>query len=128
MPRKLLLCGGGLFIVLGFVLLVGALLKTGANDAEWRSISRTGLPSKATDFSWTEWRPNDGSVKPFPDGNRSQTVPSEFRIGHARGILFNFTVYEGRVDSDRIIPALGPVWGASIAVSGPFPLLCSGPP
>jgi hypothetical protein len=63
------------------------------------------------------WHYNDGAVHPFsafqPE-QRPEALP-EFRVGHAKGFLFDFIFYQGRFIRDGVtheFPAIGPGWGA----------------
>ena len=117
MLRIALLSFGIILLITGCLLLFFGLAAQGINDGEWRNISETGLPSLADQFSWSAWRPNDGAVYPFstfqPE-RRPEALP-EFRIGHAKGFLFDFIFYQGRFIRDGLtheFPAIGPGWGA----------------
>ncbi len=117
MLRIALLSSGIALIAVGCLLLLFRLLGQGINDSEWRNISKTGLPSVPGKLSWSAWRPNDGSIRPFSSfqtEQRPEALP-EFRVGHARGFLFDFVFYQGRFLEDgdlEVFPALGPGWGA----------------
>jgi hypothetical protein len=99
------------------LLLAASLLTIGINDGEWRNLSERGFFSVPEALVWTPWQPNDGSVTPFTHFRPEEPKPpiAEFRGGRARGILFDFTVYEGRASrgAEANFPALGPAWGAS---------------
>jgi hypothetical protein len=118
MLRIALLSSGIALLVVGCLLLFLGLAGQGINDGEWRNISETGLPSRPDQFSWSAWRPNDGSVYPFSSfqpEQRPDALP-EFRVGHATGFLFDFIFYQGRFQRDGVtqeFPAIGPGWGAS---------------
>jgi hypothetical protein len=117
MRRNVLLTFAGIFTVLGAALLAASFLVVGINDGEWRNISQTGEFSRPNELVWTPWLPNEDSVQPFP-GRRldGRTVGlAEVRRGDAKGLLFDFTVYEGRAilgDVASTVPAIGPGWGA----------------
>jgi hypothetical protein len=117
MVRIALLSSGIALLVTGCVLLFFGLLGQGIDDGEWRNISETGMPSGPERFSWSAWRPNDGSVYPFSYFQREprpETLP-EFRVGHAKGFLFDFIFYQGRFPHEgtvREFPAIGPDSGA----------------
>ena len=117
MLRIALLSSGIALFVTGCLLLFLRLFGQGINDCEWRNISKTGLPSLPEQFSWSAWRPNDGSVypcSPFQTEQIPATLP-EFRVGLGKGFLFDFIFYQGRYSRDgamREFPAIGPGWGA----------------
>ena len=118
MLRLILLGSGVIALALGAVfLLIGLFVGQAINDAEWRNITRTGLPSHAERLQWSAWQANDGTVYPFSNfqPEHRPEVLSEFRIGRGRGSLFDFIFYQGRFvrnGSRNVFPAIGPSWGA----------------
>jgi hypothetical protein len=117
MLRIVLLSVGIGLLIAGCVLLFFGLAAQGINDGEWRNITETGLPSAPDQFTWSSWQPNDGSVYLFSSYQPEQRPDGlpEFRIGHAKGFLFDFIFYQGRFTRDGIthqFPAIGPGWGA----------------
>jgi uncharacterized protein YndB with AHSA1/START domain len=117
MRKKVFLgCGCG-FLLVTIVLMGAAFLTIGMNDAEKRNISRTGLFSKPSELVWTPWAPNDGIAVQFPGYRPDRPRPflAEVRRGHASGLFFDFTVYEGRTvrgDPASTVPAIASDWGA----------------
>jgi len=116
MLRVALFTSGIALFATGCLLLFFTLAGPGINDAEWRTISETGLPSLPERFSWSGWQRNDGAVYPFSSfqpEQRPDRLP-EFRVGRAKGFLFDFVFYEGRYSNEgaiREFPAIGPGWG-----------------
>jgi len=96
-------------------------------DAEWSRIATTGTPSHPEKFTWSEWQPNDGSVnlmssevnfeilRNLPSG-ASQSV-TEYRVGTAKGIFWDYKVCQGRYghdDSAKILGAHRPDLGVEV--------------
>jgi hypothetical protein len=119
MRRRILIVVGCFFLLLGFLLLLGYVLVLGVNDAEWEHLETTGNISDSNLVVWSNWQPDQGLVSPqFP--GPQYILPDqgilEFRKGTGTGMLFDFTVYECRKTSGnttKIVPAIGPGWGAS---------------
>ena len=118
MRRNLFLICGGLFTLIGVLLLAASFLAIGINDGEWGRISKKGVFSGASELVWSPWQanPNEDSIEPF-EGFRTKRVQvlPEVRSGYAKGLLFDFKVYEGRTipgDATSTVPAIGPGWGA----------------
>lgn len=115
---RVLLFGCGVILMLASGLLaLRSFAGQGINDGEWGNIAKTGVPLCMEQLQWSSWQRNDGSVYPFPAfqaEHRPGTLP-EFRIGRAKGFLFDFVFYQGRFTGDGIthdFPAIGPGWGA----------------
>src|SRR4051812_40957197 len=98
MLRIVLLSFGIALLIAGGLLLFFRLSAQGINDGEWRNITETGLPSVPDQLTWSSWQPNNGTVYPFSTYQPEQRPDSlpEFRIGHAKGFLFDFIFYQGR--------------------------------
>jgi hypothetical protein len=109
--RTISIVFGTFLLIISALLWLASFLTIGANDGEWGHISRTGSISHPELFTWTDWKKNDGTIDSFPTGKRCDAT--EFRIGHAHNLFFSFTAYEGRNETIRSFPALGPHWGAS---------------
>jgi hypothetical protein len=117
MLRKIFLVCGCAFLVVTVLLMATAFLSIGINDSERRIISQTGSFSKPDTLEWTPWGENNGAVVAFPGYHPERPRPAllEARRGHASGLFFDFTVYEGltiRDDPTSAVPAIGPDWGA----------------
>lgn len=117
MIRRTVIALGVLFILVGLVLMTGYMVKQAINDSEFQRIHSTGKFSHPEMIVWTEWKPNDGTVN--PETFAHDYIPagkSEFRKGKVSGDLFDFTIYEWRLTNEvptKIMPALGPGWGAT---------------
>jgi hypothetical protein len=114
---KLIIFGCG-FLILGFLLLLGFILKQGLNDGEWGGIENTGKFSGQEQVVWENWQRDKGRVTTEFLGKENQLPDRgnlEFRKGKASGFFFDFTVYECRNagDKSKIVPAMGPGWGAT---------------
>jgi hypothetical protein len=119
MRRKILIVLGCCFLLMGFLLLTGYVLMQGVNDAEWEHIDKTGKISDSNLVVWSNWQQDQGLVIPQFPGTQ-YVLPEqgilEFRKGKASDMMFDFTVYECRKTSGsttKIVPAIGPGWGAS---------------
>lgn len=117
MLRIVFLSSGTALFVAGCLLLLFSFVGQGINDAEWGTISQTGLPSHPGLFTWSAWRPNDGSVQPFPTFQTLQHPDAfpEFRVGRGKSLWFDFVFYQGRFTRDGVtqeFPAIGPGSGA----------------
>jgi hypothetical protein len=106
-----------IFVGCGLLFLAPA-IKVGINDAEWGNITRTGYISRPTKVIWSDWQPGNGTVtrlRQYRPEEEFEPV-TKVRTGRARGVIFDFTVYEGqclRSNSIVTFPATGPNWGAS---------------
>ena len=119
MQKRILIVLGCCFFLIGLLLLLGFVLVQGINDAEWGRIEETGKVSYSDLIVWTDWQTDQGSVTPQFPGVQNELPEQgilEFRKGEGRGMLFDFTVYECRKTNGsetKIVPAIGPGWGAS---------------
>lgn len=118
MFKTMLLSFGIALLIVGCLLSACGLAAQGINDGEWHTISQTGQPSRPELFTWSAWRPNNGSVYPFHSFQALQQPASlpEFRMGRGKGFFFDFVFYQGRFVRDGVsheFPAVGPGWGAA---------------
>ncbi|MGC3992182.1 MAG: hypothetical protein QM796_21310 [Chthoniobacteraceae bacterium] len=117
--RKLILFCAGAFSLCGACLLFASFLTIGINDGEWRNLSEKGTFSQPEAVIWERWRLNEDSIQPFPGteaANRHQSF-LVVRDGVAKGWLFSFTIWEGRVEGDeRPQAAIGYGWGAHYSI------------
>jgi hypothetical protein len=119
MRKRILIVLGCCFFLIGLLLLLGFVLVQGINDGEWGHIRETGNISDLNLIVWSDWQPIRGvKIQQFSlDEYQLQDQGDlEFRKGIGRGMLFDFTAYECRKadgNMTKIVPAIGPGWGAS---------------
>ena len=100
--------------------------------SEIHSIRDTGLPACVHALRWSEWRPNDGTVRYSdnapPSARVSEAQVIAYRIAYARGLVSQYTFYQGRYrradGSETIAPASGPAYLIGAWVPGIIALLC----
>ena len=122
------------FLTGGFLVFMGLLafaaipfLRIAVADAEWSRMANTGTPSHPEKFTWSEWRPNDGSVTLMPSEVNEKillNLPSgasdlvtEYRVGTAKVFLWDYKVCQGRFgheDSAKILGANRPGLGVEV--------------
>jgi hypothetical protein len=100
-----------------------------AGNNETLSVITTGMPTSMALLKWTDWRPVDGSVRPY-DGhldhrNLNAAHIVAYRIGKAHGPLTQMTFYQARYLANDGSQFIAPASGQLPLVSPWFPGLIS---
>ncbi len=127
-------------VTVALLLLLGAcvtpfvptIVAVAVGGAEVHSIMDTGLPACVHILRWSDWRQNDGTIqfsdRAPPSAKLQGAEIVTYRIAYARGIVSQYTFYQGRyrrLDGSEIVaPASGPVSLISALVPGIVGTIC----